>query len=72
LIDRNLIKFNLTSQTKSLQPPGVFVDAHDVLYFNEHKGKHDAIHHDACLPPRRKEVMKWLDMFEKQRNKDVV
>ena len=29
------------------------------------------LHHDACLPPRRKEVMKWLDMFEKQRNKDV-
>jgi len=37
LIDRNLIKFNLTSQTKSLQPPGVFVDAHDVLYFDKHE-----------------------------------
>jgi len=43
LIDRNLIKFNLTSQTKSLQPPGVFVDAHDVLFFDKNKeGKDDA------------------------------
>jgi len=46
LIDRNLIKFNLTSRTKSLQPPGVFSFPRDVvaLYTTEPDGKDHATH----------------------------
>ena len=40
LLDRNIIKFNLTSHEMSLQPPGLFAKANDVKYFkNTSRGK---------------------------------
>jgi len=50
LIDRNLIKFNLTSRTRSLQPPGIFASAVDVVgpYSVELEGKGDATLYCPC------------------------
>jgi len=46
LIDRNLVKFNLTSRTWSLQPPGVFASPFGIIYKPE--GKDRAILHYPC------------------------
>ena len=35
LVYRNIIKFDLTSHTMSLQEPDAFTGAHDVDYFNK-------------------------------------
>ena len=43
LVCRNIIRFNLTSSSTSLQAPGLFVDAQNVKYFNTANGK-DAVH----------------------------
>ena len=39
LVDRNIIKFDLTSREMSLQPPGLFLDAFDVKYFDTSGGR---------------------------------
>ena len=38
LYTRNIIKFDLSSGAASVQPPGLFVSAFDVKYFNTSKG----------------------------------
>ena len=43
MVDRNVIKFNLTSREMSLQSPGLFTKANDVKYLkNSSRGK-DAV-----------------------------
>ena len=42
-VDRNIIKFNLTNREMSLQPPGLFAEAHDVVYFNISRGRDAAV-----------------------------
>jgi len=41
VFDRNIVKFNLTSGTLSLQEPGIFLDVLDVKYFNASRGMED-------------------------------
>ena len=56
LIDRNIIKFNLTSRVKSLQPPGVFTSAFAVVYADKPEGKHLATLYYPCTVS---EVKTW-------------
>jgi len=51
LVDRNIIKFDLMSREKSLQPPGLFLDAFDVKYFDTSKGTDADILH--CVSKKR-------------------
>ena len=38
LVNRHIIKFNLTTHEMSLQPPGLFAEANDVKYFHTSEG----------------------------------
>ena len=61
-VDRNIIKFNLTNREMSLQPPGLFAEAHDVVYFNISRGRDAAVNFqspkETCIrfpdPPRKR------------------
>ena len=67
-VDRNIIKFNLTNREMSLQPPGLFAEAHDVVYFNISRGRDAAVNFqspkETCIrfpDPGRKRGFYWGD-----------